>query len=94
MKHGAGMRDDTGVYWTLRQFWTGPTGQPWYALQQQNDQGVLWLFTGYRHEVDAICQKRGITPEELPPTTEAGFLGPGRGELPEGPYCSSGGHCR
>ena len=88
------MRDDTGVYWTLHQFWTGPTGQPWYALQQQNDQGVLWQITGYRHEVDAICQKRGIAPEESPTTTEAEFLRPGRGELPEGPYYSSGGHCR
>jgi hypothetical protein len=88
------MRDDTGVYWTLQQFWTGPTGQPWCAVQQQNDQGVLQPFTGHRHEVDAICQKRGIAPEELPTTTEEEFLRAGRGELAEGQYCSSGGHCR
>jgi hypothetical protein len=88
------MEDDTGVYWTLQQFWTGPTGQPRYALQQQNDRGVLLQVTGYGHEVDAICQERGTTPEELPLTTEAEFLGPGRGELPDGPHCSSGGHCR
>jgi hypothetical protein len=95
MKHGrGGMRDDTGVYWTLQQFCAGPTGRPWCAVQQQNDQGVLWPFTGYRHEVEAICQKRGITPEELPTTSEAEFLKAGRGELPKGPYCFSGGHCR
>jgi hypothetical protein len=87
------MGNNTGVYWTLQQFWTGPTGQPWCAVQQQTDQGVLWPFTSYRHEVDAICQKHGITPEELPPTTEEEFLRPGRGELPEGPYRASGGHC-
>ena len=70
------MRDDTGVYWTLQQFWAGLTAQPWRALQQENDQGVLWPFTGYRHEVEAICQKRSITPEELPTTTKAEFLSP------------------
>jgi hypothetical protein len=66
-------REGQGIIWTLQQFWTGPTGKPWYALQKQNDEGVLFQFTGYRHEVDEICQQHGVTPEELDPITEQEF---------------------
>jgi hypothetical protein len=88
------MADDAGVFWTLQQFWTGPTGKPWYALQKQNDEGVLQQFTGYRHEIDAICKEYGITPEELPPTTEEEFLKRAMGELPDDPHRLSGGRGR
>ena len=88
------MADNTGVVWTLQQFATGPTCEPWYALQRQNDAEVLWQFTGYRHEIDAICKKYGIAPKELPPTAEEEFLKRSRGGLSEGPYLSSGGRCR
>jgi hypothetical protein len=76
------MADDAGVFWTLQQFWTGPTGKPWYALQKQND------------EIDAICKEYGITPEELPPTTEEEFLKRAMGELPDDPHRLSGGRGR
>jgi hypothetical protein len=76
--------DDTGTFWTLQQF-TVICGKPWYALQRQNDEGVLWQYTGYRHEVDAFCRKHGVTPQELPPTTEEEFFRRSMGELPEDP---------
>jgi len=75
--------DSDSGFWTLQQFWTGLTGKPWYALQKQNDEGVIWQFTGYRHEIDAICTKHSITPEELPPTTEQEFLNRSMGRMPE-----------
>ena len=78
-------RAGQGAFWTLQQFWTGPTGKPWYALQKQTDEGVLWQFTGYRHEVDELCRKHRITPQELPPTTEEEFLRRSMGEMPEEP---------
>lgn len=80
-------REGQGIFWTLQQFWTGPTGKPWYALQKQNDEGVLWQFTGYRHEVDEICRRftPPIVPEELPPTTEEEFLNRSMGRMPNEP---------
>jgi hypothetical protein len=71
-----------GIHWTLQQFWTGPTGKPWYALQKQTDEGVIYQFTGYRHEIDELCTRHGITPEELPPTTEEEFFRRSRGDMP------------
>ena len=62
-----------GTHWTLQQF-TTIAGHPWFALQQHNDAGIISQFTGYRHEVDAMCSKHGITPEELDPITEQEFF--------------------
>jgi len=80
-------RGGQGILWTLQQFWTGPTGKPWYALQKQTDEGVIWQYTGYRHEVEAICRRVNppIVPQELPPTTEEEFLRRAMGKMPEEP---------
>ena len=59
--------------WTVQQF-TTIAGHPWYALQQHSDGGVLWQFTGYRHEIDALAARLAITPEELPPISEQDFF--------------------
>jgi len=32
-------------------------GDPWYTLHKQNDEGLQWGMTGYRHEIDAFVQK-------------------------------------
>jgi hypothetical protein len=32
-------------------------GKPWDALQKQNDGGVVWQFTGYRHEVENLAKR-------------------------------------
>jgi hypothetical protein len=55
--------------WTVQQFAT-VCGQPWFALQKQNDGGVEWCFTGYRHEVDELARKLGVRPVELGPIAE------------------------
>ncbi len=60
-------------HWTLQQF-TTKAGRPWYALQQHNDDGLLCQFTGYRHELEGIATKHGITPEELDPITKEEFF--------------------
>jgi hypothetical protein len=70
---GAG-KTDTGVLWTVQQFAVLPGG-PWYALHKQNDEGVQWGMTGYRHEIDAFVQKQGIKAEELPLIAEAEYYG-------------------
>lgn len=59
--------------WTLQQFAT-VAGQPWFALQFQSDGGVQMQFTGYRHEMDNLAGKLGITPEELPVITEEEYF--------------------
>ena len=59
--------------WTLQEFAT-VAGKPWFALQKQNDAGILWQWTGYRHEVDALASRLAITPEELPATSEKDFF--------------------
>jgi hypothetical protein len=69
----AGNTDD-GVFWTVQQFAVLPGG-PWYALHKQNDEGVLWGMTGYRHEIDAFAQKHGIKAEELTAIAEAEYYG-------------------
>ena len=66
--------------WTVQQF-TTIAGHPWYALQQHSDGGVLWQFTGYRHEIDALAARLAITPEELPPISEQDFFARCRSEL-------------
>jgi hypothetical protein len=83
MKHGGGDHDSDGSFWTLQQFWTGPTGLPWYALQKQNDKGVIWGTTGYRHQLEPIWQKLGVTPQELPPISEEEYLRQCRGDMPD-----------
>jgi hypothetical protein len=65
---------DTGVLWTVQQFAVLPGG-PWYALHKQNDEGVQWGMTGYRHEIAAFVQKHGIKAEKLPPIAEAEYYG-------------------
>lgn len=65
---------DTGILWTVQQFAVLPGG-PWYALHKQNDEGVQWGMTGYRHEIDAFVQKHGIKAEELPAIAEAEYYG-------------------
>ena len=57
--------------WTVQQF-TTVAGHPWYALQQHSDGGVLWQYTGYRHEIDALA-------EETPMPAE--FTVPGENQL-------------
>lgn len=74
-----------GSFWTLQQFSTGPTGKPWLALQQQNDAGVQWGTTGYRHEIDALCRKHGILPQELEPITEDEYYRRMAGDMPATP---------
>ncbi len=82
------MRKVDSTIWTLQQF-TTVAGQPWYALQQQSDGGMEKQFTGYHHEMTALCRKLRITPEVLTPTTEEEFLRQAEGNLPvqapEGP---------
>ena len=60
------------TFWTLQQF-AIVAGRPWYALQEQNDGGVLAQFTGYRHQMESLAAQLGIVPEELEPTTEEEF---------------------
>ena len=67
-------KTDTGVFWTVQQFAVLPGG-PWYALHKQNDEGVQWGMTGYRHEIDAFVLQHGIKAEELPPIAEAEYYG-------------------
>lgn len=74
-------RTDT-AHWTVQQFATLPGG-PWYALHKETDEGVIWGFTGYRHEIDALCQKQGITPEELPPIAEEEYYRRMASDLPD-----------
>ena len=59
--------------WTVQQF-TFVAGRPWFALQQHSDGGVLWQYTGYRHEMDALAVRLGIEPEELDPIGEEEFF--------------------
>jgi hypothetical protein len=86
--------DDKGTIWTLQQF-TTVAGKPWYALQQHTDAGVERQYTGYRHEMDALCRELRIVPEALPPTTEEEFLRRWANELPDKrPLRSSTGRLR
>lgn len=73
-----------GSVWTIQQF-TTICGQPWLALQRQNDEGVQWGFTGYRHEIDALCRKHSIIPRELEPITENEYYRRITGEMPDPP---------
>jgi hypothetical protein len=84
---------DEGTLWTLQKF-TTVAGRPWYALQQHSDSGVERQYTGYKHEMDALCRELRITPELLPPTTEEEFLKRAGGDLPEDPRRSPEGRCR
>jgi hypothetical protein len=43
--------------WTLQQFAT-VDGKPWFALQKHNDGGVILHVTGWRHEIEKLCQQR------------------------------------
>lgn len=70
------------AHWTVQQFTTLPGG-PWYALHKQTDEGVIWGFTGYRHEIDALCRKLRIDPEELPPIAEEEYHRRMAGDLPD-----------
>ena len=67
------MTERDASLWTLQEFAT-VAGQPWYALQKQDDAGILSQWTGYRHEVDVIAARLAITPEELPAVSEDEFF--------------------
>jgi hypothetical protein len=60
-------------FWTLQEF-TTVAGKPWYALQKQNDGGIVWQFTGYLYEVIELAERIGVVPEELAPITEDEFF--------------------
>jgi hypothetical protein len=60
---------------------TTVASHPWFALQQHSDDVVLWQFTGYRNEIDALAARLAITPEELPPISEQDFFARCRSEL-------------
>lgn len=59
--------------WILQQF-TTTDRKPWYALQLRTSTCIDAEFVGYRSELEAICRNLGVTPEELPPTTEKRFF--------------------
>lgn len=73
-----------GTRWTLQEF-TSVAGKPWYALQEQSDSGVERQFTGNKQEMDALCRKHRIRPQELPQTTEEEFLNRAQGDMPQEP---------
>lgn len=79
-----GREDAAPFFWTVQQFAT-VCRQPWFALHRQNDDGVQWGFTGYRHEIDALVKKLGIAPQELPPIEEEEYYRRMAGEMPEEP---------
>lgn len=83
-KHGGEILGDKDRFWTLQQF-TTVAGQPWYALQQHSDGGVERQYTGYEHEMTALCRKLRVTPQVLPPTTEEEFLSRSQGDMPSEP---------
>lgn len=84
MGEGCKGREVGDSFWTMQQF-TTVAGKPWFALQKQSDKGLLWQFTGYRHEIDRLCIKHGITPVRLPPTTEEEFFCRAAGDMPQEP---------
>jgi hypothetical protein len=59
--------------WTLQQFSTTPTGEPWFALQQQNEDGTFRTLTGTREELDNLIEKHELTVVELAPITEGEY---------------------
>lgn len=61
-----------GTYWTVQQF-AVIAGRPWYALQERIGNDAIQQFTGHRSEIDALCCKFNIVPEELKPVTEEEF---------------------
>jgi len=67
--------------WTLQQFSTNPSGEPWFALQQQNEDGNFRTLTGTREELDAIVQGHHLTVTELPPITEGEYFRRAVGEV-------------
>jgi hypothetical protein len=71
-----------GIHWTVQQFATVAV-KPWFALQKHNDSGVIWQATGYRHEVDELCTKQDITPQELEPIDEEEFYRRFQNDEPE-----------
>jgi hypothetical protein len=62
-----------GAEWTLQQFGTNPAGEPWFALQQQNQDGVFRTLTGTREELDRVIKEHHLTVTELPPITEGEY---------------------
>ncbi len=62
-----------GTYWTVQQF-TTIAGKPWYALQQREGDQAIQKFTGDRDEIDRLCRKFKIEPQELEPVTEEEFF--------------------
>lgn len=46
---------------------------------------MIELITGYRHEIDALCERHRITPHELPPITEDEYYSRLSGDIPSLP---------
>ena len=58
-----------GGFFAVQQF-TTINRKPWFALQRRSGAGVVQQWTGYRHEMEELIRRLGVTPEELAPTTE------------------------
>ena len=78
------MAESGSIIWTLQEF-TQVAGKPWFALQEHTDAGVQRQFSGYKHELAALCRKLRISPERLAPTTEEEFIKRQVEEQGEGP---------
>ncbi len=83
------MEEGDGTIWTLQEF-TQIAGKLWYALQRHSDAGVQRQYTGFEHEMTALCRTLCITPERLPRTTEEEFLKRATEEQGEGPPPAEG----
>jgi hypothetical protein len=67
--------------WTMQQFSTNPVGEPWFALQQQNEDGAFRTLTGTREELDKVVHDHHLTVMELPPITEGEYFRRAVGEV-------------
>jgi hypothetical protein len=59
--------------WTLQQY-DELSGKPWYALLEQDAEGIRRGWTGYRPELENLARILNVSPEELPPTTAQEFF--------------------
>ncbi len=70
---GSDGKGNEGAFWTLQQY-DEIGGQPWYALLEQNADGVLRGWTGHRRELESLAKILNVAPQELPPTTSEEFF--------------------
>lgn len=73
MEHEQFENSNPGAEWTLQQFGNNPAGEPWFALQQQNEDGVFRTLTGTREELDRVINEHHLTVTELSPITEGEY---------------------